>query len=187
VTPWPRQRQARSASLSGRSAKAGQRHSDGKSHNSRLEIDHRHNFSRAGCDPLHGSEEAGGPDELPVARPEGRWVQAVKYEQAPPGAAERLPSGRQPDYGLSLPSTQPRITCPTTGRRPRSVGSASSRARAGAAWRRGRAPGALGGRPANHQSLRHPEWNARFWMRDRDADAPAVSLRRWRCYAMPDA
>jgi len=55
---------------------------------------------------MHGSEEAGGPDELPVARPEGRWVQAVKYEQAPPGAAERLPSGPEQEQrggGDALP------------------------------------------------------------------------------------
>lgn len=176
--PWPRQRRATSARLSGRSASAGQRRSDGRSHNSLPEIDHGQNCSPADDDPLHGPEEASGPDELTAAGPEARWVQAVKHKQAPPGAVEGVLTGRQPDLGLSLPSTQPRTMCRTTGPRPRGPVSASSRARAGAAWRQGRAPVAVGGRPANHQPSRRPEWNARFWARDRDAAAPAVSLRR---------
>ncbi len=181
--PWPRQPQATSASLSGCCATAGQRHSDGKGHNSLPETDHRQNYSLADGDPLHGSEESGGPDALTVAGLEAPWGQAVKREQAPPGVVEGPPSGRQPDLGLSLPSTQPRTMCRTNDPRPRGGGSASSRARAGVARRRGRAPGAVGGRLANHQPSRRPEWNARFWTRDRDADVPAVSLRRWCCSA----
>lgn len=90
------------------------------------------------------------------------------FPRSPPAT---LPSCRS-EVRLDPPSPQPREFCWTPGSRPR-YGLQPKRAKKGAMWRGGRTRTVVSCRSAHHQLSKRPRWDARFWIRVRDA-APVV-------------
>lgn len=114
---------------------------------------------------------------IPRFEPFGRWENFAETTEAQEGQEERNGFSRQPRATMPTcqpkgwvkpPSHQPREFCRSSGSRPR-YGSPPTRSKKEAMWRGRRARTVM----SRKSSQQRPRWDARFWLRDRDA-APAV-------------
>lgn len=183
--PFPPRRRATSAS--GPNSGAARRRNCGQDRNILLADDHHHRHARGSDDhdfrPPCGREPCGEKWKsamsedirswIPQFKSFNRWENFADTTEAEEGQGERTgfsiqPRATSPKSRLTPPSPQSREFSRTSGSRLR-YGSPPNQPKKGAMWG-GRRARTIVSRKSTHQ---RPRWDARFWIRDRDA-APAV-------------